>query len=431
MNRKPAFIAAFLLTTFMSVAQDNYDTLLIYHYFAEYTGDPTPPPVVYRPVHKFIREYDLKGRVTIVSGFEYDDKNPNPYYYYQETYKYGPNDSLLTITIYEVPPGKNDFKLRAFTEYFYKDNLLSEIKTTKYAHSEKERLNNHLEAWYWRRDGGSTSDTSGWKTISAIRYSYGDQRKLLKKAMYRDYADKTPENLWVYTYGSNLPDINSYYQNVFTLKNLYSHFYKNGQLKTYREARRGHQFIDVDVYDYSHNKNGEVVELVASEMKLYAKKDGGPYKLDGKEQVTNKEEYKYKDGRLSSKVVHYRSSYTKYKLSFLDRLGNMPSTSTSTTRYGDYQTTTTTTTYNKKPLPPKEDMVAKTKYKWNSYTIEYEYDANGKRMVKGGSQYDGKHFYDSKGRLFMYVNCEEKDLYDGRPTCVKYWYSYRKDRVAF
>ena len=113
-------------------------------------------------------------------------------------------------------------------------------------------------------------------------------------------------------------------------------------------------------------------------------------------------------------------------MSFLDRLGNMPSVSTSTTRYGDYQTTTTTVKSNYNPPPRKEDMIEKTKYKWNKYTLEYEYDANGKRVIKGGTLDDSNHNYDSKGRLIFRQICEYKDQYDERPTCVQYRYGYRK-----
>ena len=228
--------------------------------------------------------------------------------------------------------------------------------------------------------------------------------------------------MWLYTYDQQLPDINSYYQNGYTLKKVYNHLYKNNKILMYREEESKYgETVELETHDYAYDKNGNLTGLEISDSKMKAKKRGDPYKKVGNEDVNHREEYKYKDGRLSSKEVRYKSSYTKYKMSFLDRMARMPSTSTSTTRYGDYQTTTTTTTYSSQPPPRKEDMIAKTKYKWKTYTTNYEYDANGKLLTKISSVPYGNK-YDSRGRL------KETQTYssnDYGSTTTRYIYGYR------
>jgi hypothetical protein len=414
-------MAFFLLSAAMSAAQDNYDTLMIYH---QYVKDENTFNYEYVLARKDVRYYDKKGRLSYVQGFEYAGKNSNPYFFYQETYTYGANDSLLKLQIDEVPRGQSKFWAREIWEYSYSANKLQEIRITKYAHTVQERNDNLMIGRSSMDWGGKMTDTSGWSTVSAIRFTYDEQGRLLKKAQYKDYADKMPATMWLYTYGNELPDLNTYFQKTHLLKKVYNHLYKNGRLALYREETWAGS-IELENYQYSFNKEGLPAELEISNVKYRNKKFGEPYKKDGKEDVTHRYEYKYTNGRLTSEVVHYKYSYTKYKVSFLDRLGNMPSVSTSTTRYGDYQTSTTTVKSNYNPPPRKEDMIAKTKYKWSKHTREYEYDTNGKRVIKGGTVDDLNYRSDSKGRLTFRQTCQYKTDYDKEVTCVQYRYGYR------
>jgi hypothetical protein len=417
-KRKLGFMATLLFSSLLVAAQDRYDTLLTWHYYAKYPPDPEKTFIL---VRKDISYYNAKGRLSMVKGFEYTQGNPNPYFFYEETYNYAANDSLLSIYIYEVPRGERAFKWKELVQYIYKGSQLQEIKTTKYALTYGEKLLNQREA---RERWGSISDTSGWTATSATRFSYDDQGRLTKKGIYVDYADRSPTTMWLYAYGNDFPDINSYYHKAYTLKMVYNHLYKNNRLVTYREEKLAGN-IEIETYDYSYNKEGNLAELVISHSEMVSKNLFGPYKKDGKEDVSHRTEYRYKNGRLASKEVNYKDSYTKYKVKFIDRIGNMPSVSTSTTGYGDYQRTTTTVTPSTQPPPSKEDMIAKTKYKWKKYTVEYEYLPDGTQIVKGSTPSSPDDRFDSKGRLKVGGYCENKELFDGRPTCVRWEYKYR------
>lgn len=420
MKRNLGFMTALLLSSFLAAqdnsffaAQGNYDTVLTWH---------SPPESIYNYilVRKDIRYLDAKGRLSIVKGFKYSQGNPNPYFFYQETYSYGANDSLQSTYIHQVPWGETKFKLKELRQYIYKGNQLQEIKTTKYALTYGEKLLNQRKAREETPMGGSTSDTSGWLTKSATRFSYDERGRLTKKADYRDSADRFPHTMWLYTYDKEFPDVNSYYHNAYTLRMVYNHLYKNGRLVTYRNEEKEAGNIEIMTYNYSYNKEGNPTEKVISRSEMRSKNLFGPYEKDGKEDVFHRTEYKYKNGRLASREEHRKDSYTKYKAKFIDRIGNMPSVSTSTTSYGSVQRTTTTVTSSTQPPPSKEDMVAKTKYKWERYTVEYEYHPSGKLIEKGRSLDDFFHKYDSKGRLKEYIAYREENA--GR---VMYEYKYK------
>jgi hypothetical protein len=395
MKQKTQLLAVLLLSSFYSLAQDRYDTMMVM--------EQPYGSIEYKMAEKEIRSYDAKGRLTDVFTYEYTGNNPKPYLYYQENYTYGTNDSVKNVMISEVPIGAKQFSLKAIHDYYYNGKQLTEMRTTEYAQTKEEQKKNKEDAYYWRtRYGGSITDTTGWKTVSTTKYYYDENGRLIKKAQYRDQNDKGPETLWLYNYGKDLPDVNDYFQHGVLLHTVHNYLYKRDRLAIYRYEFRHKDGLDIKIEDYNYNNDDKISKVLISEKKMSAKNIGAPYKQNGKDWLTNRHEYNYKNGLLMYIKKEYRSSYIKYKPSFGDRLAAIGSTSSSssTMRYGDYQTRTVTTTYN--PPPPPEKMVAKKKYKWESHNVQYEYDANG-RLI---DEHNGlRHYsYDAKGRVKEYIS---------------------------
>ena len=106
MTRKLKITGAFLVVSIICSAQNNYDTLLV---LQRYTSNKYyEDNIEEHPIKKLIRYYDAKGRLYYVQGFEFSQNKPyTSYFYYQETYKYGSNDSLTLMQIDVVPRGEN------------------------------------------------------------------------------------------------------------------------------------------------------------------------------------------------------------------------------------------------------------------------------------------------------------------------------------
>ena len=245
---------------------------------------------------------------------------------------------------------------------------------------------------------------------SITTYQYDGQNRLVKQASYSVTFDTSPREIWLWLYDRPRSELLNE-ETEINNTTIHTQTYKGSLLlsaidEKYESPHDRFGMITIDKDLFSYSSGGKLETEVKSYQLLFKNKSGKDWKKE-KEQVYEKRYFEFKDNKLVKEKVESRSSETITKVSIWDRMAAYHSDSHST--WIGSQKTTYVTSWTD-PVAP----TTKTRHKWESYEINYEYDAAGNLVKKDNNKAPtcSSCSYDAKGRLVHYEYTGYEDISD-------------------
>ena len=359
----------FLLQFFILTAQDKPDTISTY-----YAGSGT-----HYLKEQAVYKRNVKGQLVSSEFLEGDEYSAELTPRELTVYTYNSMDSLqmVRISIYVKNEG---WKPGGIIMYQYDGNrilLVKEVSKDYYSKDIKpfpdwKTVETLAESSV---PGQKNSDLSE-LLIYATTYQYDANKRLIKKAIVGQYVS----DIWLYLYdGKARSDLLNENAEIQYHTTIYTKVFSGEQLQLSQQEEyseidnriMGVLFIHKD--EYSYTGDGKLEKIIKKRETLHRNRNVSKWIHKGKddeEKVVGREFFLYNDGRVVSEKIEYLSSYTVSKVTLLDKMAANQSTSY-TRSYGDVQQGVTEIKHNEvKPT-------TKTKQKWESYEVKYQYDEAG------------------------------------------------------